>query len=679
SLETGSKTALDPNPAFSPDGKYIAVTLDNRDTELWNTATGALQCTIEGHRPELDRFKYLRAAFEFLRNGTVASISPDGTIRLFDQVTGMLYRIINPPAQDFSRYQASHESMVRSLVPYPKSMSTILPNGDLIVLLPGGYVWVWSWETETWSQTRQTGNDIVQIFGCMSDGRLVVGICPNELGTTALCLLDSDLNAVRSSKVELPPSWKSAVALSRDTIAWGTSDGTIEFYRADTGESGRLKGHARSIVRGLTFSADGIFLVSVCDDQIVRSWHLSTGATSLIGMPLDMPFWGLTSAVLSPDTKLLAAVPRGGSTIQLYEFPGEAMPKIQEARSRHVRSIQFSPDGQQLAAILDSDHSIRLYATGNGALQKTLRGHSASILAIAFSQDSQRLASASRDNLIRLWCPKRQIAGKIINGQHLGLGNFQGEILILDVESGRLLRIFDLGARVIAITFSSEGRRILCVAESRQDADHRSLAIWDTSSGQLLHEYRSSTDNQTQAALSPDGNHVSYSVGGKDVVIYDVDSEEERHLADSSTVPPTTLAFSGDGKSLATCRSNGEIKLWDVTSAELFGVATCKAVVRRLSFSTTGDFLETDLGHIPFRLLEADPFLDIPTPLTCWWYQQSGSWIMEGPRKMLWIPPTYSRHWQHIAHHDGSFALVYMSGIRFMKFNQDEEVAGLQE
>jgi WD40 repeat protein len=70
--------------AFSPNSQLLATGSRDRTVRLWDTATGTLQHTLEGHSDSVD-------SVAFSPNGRVlASSSNDKIVRLWDTATGTL-------------------------------------------------------------------------------------------------------------------------------------------------------------------------------------------------------------------------------------------------------------------------------------------------------------------------------------------------------------------------------------------------------------------------------------------------------------------------------------------------------------------------------------------------------------------------------------------------------------
>lgn len=710
-LEATSRISHKAMISFSYDGKYIAAILTSGDIEVWSTATGALHSTIQ----QYDR-KYV--AIKFLSNRILASMDSDGTVRWFDQVSCVLCRMVEPPTHNSCLPTESEEL---EITPHKQNAQlSILPNDDLVILLPNRQLCTWSCKNEIWSRSNIPGMIIDHLYGCLSDGRLVallrhVDIVErrNPWGPQ-LSLLDLRTNAISTVKI-VPSTGDLPLAVSSlDVIACGTDyDGTIELYNADTAFLGKLGGQSSFRVSALTFSPNGRYLVSVCLDRVLRWWNLQTHA----GCSIDIFPYQPSYVAFSPDSKNLATTWFFATTIRLYELSSNTVADSGEVVPKNFTSIELSPGGQQLAGVsLAGDNGIYIYSTETGLLEHTLPFHSSYVTAIAFSPDGEQLATAtlrlwnpkqlaaaSSEETLRLWNPKQGTSAIVVNGipgfnnicrlvfssdgKYLASGNREGKTLILDAESGALNHVFELGSSVGAISFSSDDEKIVCATNTVGVSNFngiREIGVWMVSTGQLLYEVESSKfclgpDSylHLHVAMSPNGRYLSYSYLSS-LVIHDM--QQKRDLSTTVKRGLRSMAFSAHSESLATRDMREDLQLWDVGNLRLIRVSPNTARPNRISIPTDGSFLESELGQIPMRRVQVDWPNDLSTPLSRWRYNELDGWVMEGARKMLWVPPAYRpSDFSQVRHRAGLFVFATVSGLRIMKFNQGEVVTEMEE
>ena len=687
---------------FSTDGNYIASTLKNGEIVLWEAATGAIHSTLGSYLPKT-------VAIKFLQNGILASMYADGTVRLLDQVTGVLLRTLERPTEN---YQLAHNTFPY-LAPIPSISS--LPDGDLIVLLESGQAWIWNWESNSWNGRSLIGDPIRQVYGCLSNETLVVRVDPGNIGHVDLCLLDTYTSQIQTMQANLTPGWMHVAISSLDIIAWQAKTGAIELLDTNDMSRTKLERYPGWVVTALTFSPDGSMLISSDKDGALLMWNLSTQSKYLV----DPTASGARSISFSPDSNHLAT--GMGVLVKLYRFPVRDMLNLRGNQPGESLCISMSPDGQLIAAGR-LDETIQIYDAQDGGLKHTFSKISSPGHFIAFSPNNEQLASTSHGHTLQVWDLRAgaldwtMSGGQVQewlrplrfspDGRYLVSGRHNGEILVLDAKSGNVIHVFELAAPSTEAHFSSDGGRIACATRlAKVEDDARVIGVWNTITGEILHENvkgellhgignpagnRGFDYISIRATISPDGRYLAYSLESESVVIYDIESKQQRDfpIAPIAPIAPIktiktlrSFEFSRDSKILAVCTPFEGIKLWTVVDARLIGFCPRDAVADQLSLSETGNFLQSEHGHIPVHPTKGDLSNRPSQHLTHWWYDRNAYWFMEGTRKMLWIPPAYRPLYQpyHIAHHDGLFAFSNEKGIHHFKFNQGEEVTNRNE
>ncbi|MFH7339288.1 WD40 repeat domain-containing protein [Streptomyces sp. KHY 26] len=275
--------------------------------------------------------------------------------------------------------------------------------------------------------------------------------------------------------------------------------------------------------------------------------HLITDATT----PLSVPLLGhtdiVTTAVYSPDGRILATAGYD-HTIRLWNVTDPARPRLVgrplTGHASAVDALAFSPDGHTLASA-GYDHTIRLWNVTDPArprlVGRPLTGPTEAVNQIAFTPDGRTLAGASDDGTVRLW---RLTAPATALGAPL-TGHTD---------------------EVNSVTISRDGRTL---ADGSVDGTVRLWRIADPAHPAPLARLTVNTAGVYQAVFSPDG--ATLAVAGNDglVRLYDVtDPARPKALGEpltGHTAAVWSVAFSPDGRILASAGYDDTIRLWNVS------------------------------------------------------------------------------------------------------------------
>jgi WD40 repeat protein len=195
------------------------------------------------------------------------------------------------------------------------------------------------------------------------------------------------------------------VAISPDGrwFAHSAPAAMIKIRDAETGAERRAIRGLSDEVRNLAIAPDGSHLVGTDSKGWLRVWDVATGGECLSVQIQDMRF---SRVRFSPDGKRLAIV---GSNTRLTT--GDV--RILDAATGHeilhlaghtsnIPDVTFSPDGQRVATA-SWDHTIRIWDAQTGQEILTLRGHTLTVDSVRFVSGGHRLLSASADRTIRVW------------------------------------------------------------------------------------------------------------------------------------------------------------------------------------------------------------------------------------------------------------------------------------
>ncbi len=419
--------------AFSPDGRFLATSSQDRSATLWNVETGENCWTVTCERSvkSIVFSPDSRYVATWLESGIV-------NIRRVDDGTSAPAAIHkeqwvsanrrNPPAQ---HPQENFGWRV-----------TFSPDGKHLAGLDGDHS-LTLWDVETGEKTRTlekvTGHgSAMTIFR----GRTVV--CSSEGHYFVISFLGTGQDTVRlwnegtiADFIPEAPVLSAAVSPDGQLLATGGWDKTVTLWNVETQTAYcTLKGHTGEI-HALAFSKDGKLLVSGGADNWKEYQEGVDGTTPLpegkrvVWSKGDGVFHYFYVDENHIDKTAKVWEVATGKNIVTLENPSQVREvafsydgtRLATASERHVNlwctktwknmsildvkkveSLAFSPDGTRLATGGTwPEQTIRLWDVETGYLIAEFSGHKSNTESLAFSPDGRLLASGSFDSTILLW------------------------------------------------------------------------------------------------------------------------------------------------------------------------------------------------------------------------------------------------------------------------------------
>ena len=286
-----------------------------------------------------------------------------------------------------------------------------------------------------------------------------------------------------------------------------------------------LQGHS-DWVTSVSFSPDGLTLVSGSWDHTIRLWNMASQQEIAT---LQGHSGTVSSVSFSPDGLTLVS----GSwdhTIRLWNMASQQEIATLQGHSDWVRSVSFSPDGLTLASG-GWDHTIRLWNMASQQEIATLQGHSGGVTSVSFSPDGLTLASGSWDHTIRLW----NVAS-------------QQEIATLQGHSDR----------VRSVSFSPDG---LTLASGGWD---HTIRLWNVASQQEIATLQGHSGTVSSVSFSPDGLTLASGSWDHTIRLWNVASQQEIATLQGHSDWITSVSFSPDGLTLVSSSVDNTIRLWNI-------------------------------------------------------------------------------------------------------------------
>ncbi|OBT39270.1 hypothetical protein VE00_10180 [Pseudogymnoascus sp. WSF 3629] len=221
--------------AFSPNGRQVVSGSDDQTLRLWDSATGALLRTLEGHSSSV----------------TLVTFSPNAAIQTLE----------------------GHSDWVKSVAFSPDGRQVVSGSKDQTLRFL-------DYATGAPPQTLEGHSDWVMSVAFSPNGRQVV----SGSNDRTVRLWDAATGAAIQT-LEGHSDWVMSVAFSPDSrqVVSGSRDGTVRLWDAATGAAIQtLEGYSSSVM-SVAFSPDGKLLPTL---HVFNYW-LAEGTTNFLWLPTD--------------------------------------------------------------------------------------------------------------------------------------------------------------------------------------------------------------------------------------------------------------------------------------------------------------------------------------------------------------------------------------------------------
>jgi WD40 repeat protein len=452
----------DPNTiAFSPDGKYLAVSV----TKYYREDAGRFIKLIGSSVVQVFDVRTWQMRLQLQNVGMVNSLAfePGGRFLLIggliheqeDATPGLkLWDLQSGKSASFHTGGADFSQAVDSLA--------ISPNGSLVAFKSGPDV-VQVLETQTWKvkysfdKTSDPDSERpasrflltlkrVTALGFSPDGNSVSG----EIEGAGIKRWDPRTGEVKKHFSD-QESGTTIVAVSEDgsKAAGIRDDGAIQVRNLMTGEQRNVTGPGPA-ASALALSTDGQSLAAAYPNRIV----LISAVTGKLIRSIDSRITNVSHITFSVDGRTVAAADENGA-IETWDLgSGQAFPAI--ASAGKTTALRFAPGGRLLASA-GEDGSVNLWDLRTGVLSSHLQKHSGAVNAIAFSSDGNLMATGGDDRTVIIWeiakgKARRTLKGHDLtvtslafspDGSMLASGGGNASVVLWNVSTGQLNRVLN--------------------------------------------------------------------------------------------------------------------------------------------------------------------------------------------------------------------------------------------
>jgi len=508
--------------AFSSDSSRLASASSDKTVRLWNADTGEQLAVQNGHNTFVEGIAFS------VHDDIVASIDDDGEFRQWDITGQVAGQQLTPPTDDLAlRLAASIRSRVSACSVH------FSPDGQML------------------ARTDRTGNVVLQHW---KTNRMIASL---RSKTT--------ISSVRFS----PNSQSLVMACGTNVWLW-----TLQ-PDPQHGSCVNLGGHGGK-VNWVTFSPDGLYIVSASDDTTIRIWSVESGPSPV--QPLPMHQGAVRSVAASHDGAVIVSGSEDRSMRVWNAFTGlQTIPPLC-GHTRTILSVSISPDGRLIASA-SADHTVRLWDTQSGAaVGKPMCDHTNFVRALSFSNNGRWLVSASDDKTVHIWdvATQRRSVVDPLRCQHwvffavfspddvlVAAGDRSGQLYLWRTDTGQQARepFYVNDGSVYSLAFSPDGTRIV---SGGYDNTSR---IWDIDMGQCLLPLRGHTGSIWSVAWSLDASFIG--TGSADATVYLWDAMTGVPLASlrGHTKTIRSVTFTRDGQFIVSGSDDTTVRKWDIRAA----------------------------------------------------------------------------------------------------------------
>lgn len=587
-LGTGTRTVLNDHSAdvravsFSPDGKWLLTVgceepVSDHDAcpdgalSLWDLSTDTLVGHFTGHTNWIDAvaFEPATAAQTAL---TAVSASADGTLIRWNVTTGEpLHQFeghddavtcfaISPDGQwllsgaadgalilwdimtgEIVRRMRVHTDRINSITFSADGLTAISASNDTTII---------QWDLDSDSDTF--GHPLQQFEGHMRK----VHAAAFALGGSAIVSVSEDMS-LRLWDIETGEETRQRSIGATPGFMVMSPDGKTALYQLgnfvvlwdiERWWQERILNDHRAELSAAAFSQDGTHVATASMDSEVRIWNIA-GQEETSRFEFGLPSTAVT--VVPNGDRVLAGLWSGN--VQVLDLTSGDLVGVLAGQGFSVSpgALDVSQDGHYVLV-------------GAGDVASSSGGTSLILWDLdQFQQAQQFVGNATYVRAVAISPDARFILGGSQNWHEEDDYDLDGDLLMWDHETGKILHRFETVKDYTELSFSVNGDTILA-----SSAYSGLTQLWEVKTGQLIAVFPEQTGLVLDAVFGPAEESIITATNAGTITQWDINTQEpiRRFIGHEGLV--WGLAISPDQHYLASGSADGSVILWDLATGE---------------------------------------------------------------------------------------------------------------
>jgi WD40 repeat protein len=505
--------------AFGPDDTTAISASEDSTLILWEVSTGEVVREFRGHDAGVN----------------CVALSPDGSSAVSGSDDGRVI-VWDVASADIVRRLEGHNGGITSVAFDPSGERVLSASQDSTMIL---------WQVSSGELlTRFEGHtDTVTDAVFHSDENRVISLSRD----VTLRVWDLDSGAeIQRVDFSAEPS-RLAITPDGETVFATVKTDLNRFDARSLQNEGFMIGHrlsptATGDINHLSISADGRLALSAGTDGTLRVWNLEL--QGIRQFPTDGQS---LNAVAVNDNGSLLLTATGPGEVTLWDVPeGEVIRRF-GAGALAPHCLVFGPGTYQIALACDADLGADpeeswfvLWDLTTGEEIRRFQGHVAGMRALAFLPDGRSALAGSQ-----------------------GYPDYSvGDLILWDLESGQIIRHFDLDHDVTHITISADGSQALT-----SSATDLVAILWDVATGRQVRRFEGPSP-LLNVAFGPREFTVLAASWDGSVVVWDIETGEILRSYKGHEAPVWGLDVSRDGRFVVSGSEDGVVILWDYETGQ---------------------------------------------------------------------------------------------------------------